>query len=413
MDRTKFSIKKYFLILIFLFTLFIFPLNSKALEEVKLYLFYSKYCPHCANEKVFLEELSQKYSNLKIEMFEVAENEQNSNLLSSVKNALGTENSYVPYTVIGKIGLTGYNENIRNQIEHFVEKYSNEATIDVVSAIQNGEDVSELLKKEEENNNNNNVNQNEADELFTVPVLGKINPKKVSLPLLAVIMGTIDGFNPCAMWVLLFLISMLIGMKDRKKMWLLGLAFLITSAFIYLLFMVSWLSIAISITSISWIQKTIALVALFAGIWNLYQFWKTKDTGCNIVDKEKRKRTLSKIKKIVSEKSFLLALIGVMTLAISVNIVELACSAGLPLVFTQILAINNLYTFDYIVNIFIYIFFFLIDDLIVFFIAMMTMKISGITGKYAKYSHFIGGIMMVLIGILLFFKPAWLMFQFS
>ena len=198
-------------------------------------------------------------------------------------------------------------------------------------------------------------------------------------------MGTIDGFNPCAMWVLLFLISMLIGMKDRKKMWLLGLAFLITSAFIYLLFMVSWLSIAISITSISWIQKTIALVALFAGIWNLYQFWKTKDTGCNIVDKEKRKRTLSKIKKIVSEKSFLLALIGVMTLAISVNIVELACSAGLPLVFTQILAINNLYTFDYIVNIFIYIFFFLIDDLIVFFIAMMTMKISGITGKWWNY----------------------------
>lgn len=411
MDRTKLSIKKYFLLFILLFSFFIFPSNSKALEEVKLYLFYSKYCPHCANEKIFLEELSEKYSNLKIEMYEVAENEENSNLLSSVKAALGTENSYVPYTVIGKIGLTGYNENIKSQIEHFVEKYSNEETIDVVVAVQNGEDVKQLLREEEENNRNNN--QTEKDESFTVPILGKINPKKVSLPLLAIIMGTIDGFNPCAMWVLLFLISMLIGMKDRKKMWILGITFLATSALIYLLFMISWLSIAISVTSISWIQKIIALIALIAGIWNLYQFWKTKDTGCNIVGEEKRKKTLSKIKKITSEKSFILALIGVITLAISVNIVELACSAGLPLVFTQILAINNLYTFDYIVNILIYIFFFLIDDLIVFFIAMMTMKISGITGKYAKYSHLIGGIMMVLIGILLFCKPEWLMFQFS
>lgn len=406
MDQTKHRILIWHLPFFLFLVFYLFcPISGKALEKVKLYLFYSKTCPHCASEKVFLEELQQRYSNLEIEQLEVTQNEENSNLLTAIKEALECENSYVPYTVIGKIGLTGYNENIQSQIEHFVELYSKEGSVDIVDMIKKGKDVSSFLKEEEK--------IKIEDTSITVPLFGKINPKSVSLPLLATVMGFIDGFNPCAMWVLLFLISMLMGMKDRKKMWILGLTFLVTSAIIYLLFMVSWLKIAVSITSIQWIQKLISAIALLAGIWNLYSFYKAKDAGCLIVKEEKRKKTLSKIKKITSEKRFFLAILGVMALAISVNIVELACSAGLPLVFTQILAINELSTVSYATNIFIYILFFLIDDLIVFFIAMFTMKLSGVSNKYAKYSHLIGGLIMLLIGILLFFKPEWLMFQFS
>lgn len=405
MDQTKHSvIIKVLLLILPLF--FVCPFQGKALENIKLYLFYSKSCPHCASEKEFLKELNQRYKNLKIVQLEVTQNEENSNLLSLVKQALGTDNSYVPYTVIGKIGMTGYNENIAGQIEHFVELYSKEKSIDIVEAIQNGEDIEHLLQEK-------NNQKEENDTPITVPLFGKINPKTVSIPLLATVMGAIDGFNPCAMWVLLFLISMLVGMKNRKKMWILGIAFLGTSAFIYLLFMVSWLKIAITITSITWIQRLIAIVALIAGIWNLYSFYKAKDAGCLVVGEEKRKKTLSKVKKITSEKNFILAILGVMVLAVSVNIVELACSAGLPLVFTQVLAINELSSFEYVMNIFLYIIFFLVDDLLVFFIAMFTMKVSGISNRYAKYSHLIGGVIMVLIGVLLFVKPEWLMFQFS
>ena len=116
------------------------------------------------------------------------------------------------------------------------------------------------------------------------------------------------------MWVLLFLISMLLGMKDRKRMWFLGLTFLTTSALIYLMFMVSWLKIALSISSISYVRILIALVALIGGIVNLYSYFKSDDSGCNVVDDKKRKKMFSKIKKLTSEKSFILALIGVMGL---------------------------------------------------------------------------------------------------
>lgn len=407
MAKREYKSIKFSFIFVLLITLyFIFPISSKALEQVKLYLFYSNSCPHCREEREYLNDIQNKYPNLEIEMLEVTQIPENSDLLNQVKKALGTENNYVPYTVIGNIGLTGYNDNIARQIEHFIEKFSYEKSVDIVKNIRNGESIFENEDR------NENLEDKKEDIPITVPVLGEINPKTISLPFLAALIGFIDGFNPCAMWVLLFLIGMLIGMKDHKKMWILGFTFLLTSAIIYLLFMVSWLKIAISITSIMWIQKLIALIALLAGIWNLWSFLKTKEAGCIVVKEENRKKTLSKIRKITSEQKFVLAILGVITLAISVNIVELACSAGLPLIFTQILALNHLTTAEYIAYIIFYIFFFLIDDLVIFFIAMKTMKVTGISNQYAKYSHLIGGIIMLLIGILLFFKPEWLMLEF-
>lgn len=403
--------RKYGIVIVsfILFTcFFLFPKPVVALEKVKLYLFYSESCPHCREEKEYLNQIQSRYSNLEIELLEVTRVQENSNLLDKVKEALGTENNYVPYTVIGKIGLTGYNENIARQIEHFIEKYSYEKTTDIVEAIKNGKIVEEENTKEEQEE----MLEKEEDVPIVVPLLGEINPKNVSLPLLSMIMGLIDGFNPCAMWVLLFLIGMLIGMKDRKKMWILGLTFLLTSAVIYLLFMVSWLKIALSITSIVWIQKLIAIFSISASIWSFYQFYKARDAGCVIINEERRKKTFTKIKQIVLEKRFFLALLGVIMLAISVNLVELACSAGLPLIFTQVLALNHLTNMEYAVYIFFYIMFFLIDDLFVFFMAMLTLKITGISNRYAKYSHLIGGIIMLLVGILLLLKPEWLMLEF-
>ena len=127
----------------------------------------------------------------------------------------------------------------------------------------------------------------------------------------------------------------------------------------------------------------------------------------------KRKKILKRIRQFTTEKSFLIAFVGVVGLAISVNVVELACSAGLPLVFTELLALNNVSSFMRFIYTLLYILFFLIDDFIVFFIAMFTMKITGISTKYNKYSHLVGGIIMIVMGILLIFKPGWLMFQFK
>ena len=249
---------------------------------------------------------------------------------------------------------------------------------------------------------------------YEVPVLGHIKAKEVSLPLLSIVLGLVDGFNPCAMWILVFLISMLFGMKDRKKMWILGSTFILTSGIVYLLFMVSWLNLAVFLTSIKLIRLLIAIFSIIFGMYNIYRYIDSlnKEDGCDVTDKEDRKKIMKKIKKITTNQKFILSIIGIMTLAVSVNILELLCSLGLPVVFTNILALNHLNILEYSIYILIYIIFFLIDDIIVFTVAMMSMKIKGISNKYTKYSHLIGGIIMVLLGILMALKPEWLMFNF-
>ena len=105
-----------------------------------------------------------------------------------------------------------------------------------------------------------------------------------------------------------------------------------------------------------------------------------------------------------------LALVGIVVLAFAVNLVELICSAGLPAVYTQVLFLSNLARWQYYFYILFYIFIFMLDDLLIFFIAMTTLRLTGLTTKYSRWSHLIGGILMLIIGLLLIFKPEWLMF---
>ena len=398
---------KIFLLLVVL----LFPLVVNAKDnKVTLYLFHGDGCPHCAAEIEYLNNIARKYDNLEIVKYEVWYNEENSEFLTQVKESFGVNNPYVPTTVIGNTLITGFSDSTGNKIERAIKYYSSNDYIDQIQRIREGTFDKDTYKDSFEKYEN----KTDKDVTIDVPVFGRVNLKKISLMASAVIIGLVDGFNPCAMWILLFLISVLIGMKNKKRMWTLGITFLTTSALVYMIIMLSWIQIAVKITTVIWIRNIIAIIALIGAIINIRSYIKSRrSSGCEVVDDKRRKNIFNKIKKFTSEKSFWLALVGVIGLAVSVNLVELACSAGLPLVFTELLALNNVsdsMKFFYTV---IYIVFFLLDDLVVFFIAMFTMKITGISTKYNKYSHLIGGVIMLFIGILLIFKPEWLMFQFK
>lgn len=197
-------------------------------------------------------------------------------------------------------------------------------------------------------------------------------------------------------------------------MWILGLTFIITSGLVYLAFMLSWFNLASLVPKLQLLRFIVAVVALGAGIFNLNNYIKSlsKDDGCEVVDDKKRKKIINRIIKITSNKKFILAFLGIILLAATVNLIELMCSIGIPLIYTQILSMNNLSTFKYMIYMMIYIVFFLLDDILIFAISMKTLKVTGISTKYTKYSHLIGGIIMLIIGILMILKPEWLMFNF-
>ena len=423
--------KKILKFLIVFAILLLLPVSAKADEKViNIHLFYGNGCPHCAAEEEFLSDYLKDRTDVKLYKYEIWYDSHNQELLSKVQKEMGTTNKNgVPFTVIGKKTIVGYadgvtDEQIKDAINYYLNNdyrdYAGEITGKVKKTEVKEDTTKDESKTEDKKENkiekaDDTKDSDQTDENVTVPVLGKINAKKVSLPILAVVLGFVDGFNPCAMWILIFLITMLFNMKDRKKMWILGLTFILTSGIVYLMFMLAWLNLATFISKIAFIRLLIAVIALVVGLINIYKYidsLKKKDEGCDVVDKKDRKKIMEKIISITHEKEFIIALLGVMVLAASVNIIELMCSIGIPLLFTQILAMNNLSTFSYMIYMFIYIFFFLIDDIVIFVISMVTLKVTGLSTKYTKYSHLIGGIIMLIIGLLLIIKPELLMFNF-
>lgn len=390
-------IKKILLLLLFI----LIPFNTFALSEdytdkvseivgkdvedgkVNIYFFHKTSCPHCKKEGKLLDSLEEKYENVNVYRFEVSGDSQNAKYLDEVKKLFDETSGGVPYTVIGTETFLGYNSYVGEKLEKTIQNYLG-------------------IKKETE--------QEKAT--FNLPILGKTDAKEVSIPFVAILLGVIDGFNPCAMWVLLFLINMFIDMKDKKKMFILGYAFLFTSALVYFLSMLG-ISVVLNVTAVKQIQILIALVALVAGVLNIRTYIKTRnDTGCHVVDDKKRKKMVKRVIKITKQESMLLALIGVIALAASVNLVELACSLGFPAIFSEILALNNVTGPLRVLYLIIYVFFYMIDDLIVFTIAVSTFTIAAKSTKYTKYVNLIAGIIMILIGTLLIFKPEWVMFNF-
>ncbi|MDD3172043.1 MAG: hypothetical protein PHO86_06955, partial [Bacilli bacterium] len=297
----------------------------------------------------------------------------------------------------------GYNDNIKAEINNYLDKYSQNEFVDVVIKIINNE---EILPTDIEKDSNSS---------FVIPFFGEVDVKEFSLFFIAIVMGFIDGINPCAMWILLFLISMLIPTKDKKKIWLLGGTFLLTSGVFYFIIMMAWIKTVQIIAAKQFFLIAIGVFALIAGGYNVYRYIKStikKEVGCDVTDVDQKRKITTKIRKILNEKSILIALFGIIVLAITVNFIELACSAGLPVLFSQILSINEVSNLATLLYVIVYIIFFLIDDFIIFGIAVFTLKIVGVSNKFTKYSHLIGGILMLIIGILLLFFPNIIMFSF-
>jgi hypothetical protein len=304
----------------------------------------------------------------------------------------------VPYIVVGGKDLQSTYE-ITGELELVIEYYrSNPNYTDIVEKVKNDEVIisSDFLAIDFS-----------GERTIKLPIIGEVKLADFSLILGAIFIGLIDGFNPCAMWILVFLITLLINMKNRKKMWILGLAFILTSGLIYYIIMMSWLQIAVKLALIRAFQIIIGVLAIIMAIFSIRHFYKQMriESGCVVSNPLEKRKLMVKIKKIINHNSLWLALVGIISVAISVNIIELACSAGLPVVYSTMLAFHELSIFESALYILVYVIFFIFDDLLIFTIAAVSFRVTGISNKYAKYSNLIGGIIMIGLGILLLFFP--------
>jgi len=371
-------------------------------KTVNLYFFWGQGCPHCLREKQFLEKLEKKYPRLAIHRFEVSNDRKNLELLQQVGRRLQVDITGVPFTVVGRDYFVGWqaDETTGAALEAAVQKNLAHPGIDLVA---------EFLTAQPP------ITPPAADkvipEKIKVPLLGELETRALSLGLLTVVIGALDGFNPCAMWVLILLLGILVGMENNKRRWILGSTFVAASALVYFLIMVAWLNLFLFLGFLFWVRVGIALVALAAGFYNLREFFGNPAGICKVSSSGgRRHQMICKIHDFIKKESFWLALGGIILLAFAVNAVELICSAGFPVVYLQVLSLNPLPWWQYYAYILLYILIFMLDDLVVFFAAMLTFQVTGMSTRYKRFSNLIGGVLMLLLGFLLIFRPDILMF---
>jgi hypothetical protein len=358
-----------------------------AAAPVDVYLFWRVGCPHCEREIAFLDRLAAGNPEVRVHKLEVSHSRANARAMVETAGRLGVEAGSVPLTVIGSLAWVGYDEDSTT---------GREIATHVAACMESGCPTVVRLQR--------------IPEYVRLPLVGEVSTAKLSLPALTALLAAADGFNPCAMWVLVFLLGLLAGMKDRARMWLLGIAFVGTSALVYLLILGAWLNILLLAGSAAFVRVAIGIVALAGGGFYLKQFATNADMKCEVTAPERRRRVLERLKELAQKRDLIPALAGIVLLAFAVNVVEFLCSAGIPAVFTQVLALSDLPPWKHFGYLILYVAVFMLDDLIVLVAALKTLEVTGFTTRYARWSNAIGGAALLAIGLLLIFRPEWLTF---
>lgn len=381
-------------------------------RSVTAYVFWQKGCPYCASAKTELERLSLVQSSVKVEAIELDTSPANEAVYEKALDHFGFEQAAVPLVVIGDQPFLGFASRARSAAayEAAIAKCLNSKCRDIVAEFS-GSQRDQVAKVGKGNiSSSDHTAPALIPEEISIPFLGSVQTRELSLPMLTVILAGVDGFNPCAMWVLVFLIGLLLGLEDQRRMWLLGGAFLLATAVMYFAVMAAWLNLVLILGAVAWLRLAIGMLAVGVGFYFLREYWTKPEAVCKVVNPGRRRKMMDAFRSTVQHEHLVWAVLGMMALAVGVNLIELLCSAGVPAVYTQILTLNDLPPATYYSYICLYIAVFMLDDIAIFATAMFALRVSGLTGSYARYSHLIGGVVLTAIGAIMLLRPELLTF---
>lgn len=199
-----------------------------------------------------------------------------------------------------------------------------------------------------------------------LPFMGVINLKDYSLPILATVLGFVDGFNPCAMWVLVMFLSILVQSGSRKKMFQVAGTFILAEAIMYFMILNVWYETWDFVKLDHIVTPIIGLISIGAGVFFLYEFFVNKNGECVVVSHDQKKKLTQKVKHIIQSPMSVAVFFTTIGIAFSVNIIEFACSIGIPQAFTKLLEMSSVGFITKQIYVTIYTFFYMIDDFVVF-----------------------------------------------
>lgn len=383
------------------------------MQTVRVEVFERQNCAHCLAEIEFLNELQKERGDLVVVTRDLADPQEKALFLELA--TLEKLPKVTPITLIDGVILQGFDtpattgKRMRELIDAARGK-PQRTFEEIVAAGGSGKVEAAAPGCDAEDPSVPCDVSGAPSFLVSIPFVGPVNVLKYSLPVLSLVLGFVDGFNPCAMWVLVMFLAILLEAGSRRRMFEMAGLFVLAEAVMYYLILNVWMTTWDFVGLNNVVTPIVGAVAVTAGSYFLYRFYKA-DTSCNVGSLEGKRKTQERLRRYVTLPMNFAVALGILGIAFSVNIIEFACSIGIPQTYTKILDINALTFLHKQFYNFLYILMYMVDDLVIFGLALYSFnKIGLTTHRYTRASHFIGGLLMVILGIILLIKPQWLVF---
>jgi thiol-disulfide isomerase/thioredoxin len=370
---------------------------------VRLYYFFSPTCPHCQAAKPFIAELQANTPWLEVKRYSVKDHRGNARLYYETAQALGVEALSVPGLVFCRQIIIGYDsagttgKELADALQACHDRRAaNPGAPDPAPAVD-GRAIARLSAAEEN-----------AGTTVNLPFIGLVDAKAFSLPVLTLVLGGMDAFNPCAFFVLLFLLSLLVHARSRARMAVIGGTFVLFSGLVYFVFMAAWLNVFLIAGELRVITLLAGLVALTVAALNIKDyFWFKEGPSLSIPDAAKP-GLFKRMREVVASGSIGPMLVSTVLLAIVANSYELLCTAGFPMVYTRALTLADLESWQYYAWLAAYNVIYVLPLLAIVTVFTKTMGARKLTEAEGRLLKLISGFMMLGFGLLLLIAPTML-----
>jgi glutaredoxin len=350
------------------------PAQAQQDQPATLQVYVRAGCPHCADAKQFLATLMQQRPELKVLYRSVDTDAIARTELLDVSRAHNVWPPGVPTFVMNGRILVGFGSV--EESGPILLAFIDEARIPA--------------------------------ETLSLPLIGELGVARIGLPLFTLALGLLDGFNPCATWVLLFLLSFLVHLRDRLRIALVAGTFVLVSGLVYYAFMAAWLNVFLVAGMSDSLRVGLAVLALMIGAVNVKDFIAF-GKGVSLSIPEAAKPGLyARMRSVIRAEALSSSLLAVAMLAVVVNFIELLCTAGLPAIYTAVLTQQQVGTGGYYAYLGLYILGYIADDALMVTLAVIALGSKKLTENTGRWLKLLSGVVMLVLGLVMLLRPDWL-----
>ncbi len=343
----------------------------------QLHVYVREGCPHCAEAKRFLAGLAESRPELQVVLREVDRDPVARDALVAISKAVGAWPPGVPTFVYDARVLVGFDdaEHVGAELVRLLDEAAPHAPPDAVES----------------------------------SLFGTLKASEIGLPLFTLALGLLDGFNPCAMWVLLFLLSLLVRLKDRRRMAMVAGTFVLASGAVYYAFMAAWLNVFLFVGMSEALRIGLAVLAMLIGFINVKDFFAFRRGVSLSIPESAKPGIYARARSILQAESLPASLAAVAVLAVVVNFVELLCTAGLPAIYTAVLTQHALSPLAHYGYLGLYILAYIADDALMVGTAVLALGSGKLDERSGRRLKLLSGAVMLALGLVMLLRPQWLM----